>query len=137
MVIVDTSVWIDYLNNRLNSQTAWLENALGVEQLGLTSLILCEVLQGIRYERRFRETQQELVTLPVFEGLTTELAIVSARYFRTLQRRGITIRKTVDCLIASFCIEEGYQLLHIDHGFDAFENHLGLRVLHPPPVALI
>jgi predicted nucleic acid-binding protein len=109
--------------------------ALDREQVGLTSLILCEVLQGIRFDRRFRETEQHLRTFPVFAALTAELAVGSARNFRTLQRLGVTVRKTVDCIIATFCIEEGHQLLHQDSDFDHFEKHLGLRVVHPPATA--
>lgn len=132
MVIVDSSVWIDYLNDRINGQTTWLENSIGQHEIGLTSLILCEVLQGIRYDRHFRETHKELMSLSVFEGITTNFATAAAQNFRLLQRRGITVRKMIDCIIATFCIEEGHQLLHHDSDFDPFEKHLGLRVVHPP-----
>jgi predicted nucleic acid-binding protein len=135
MVIVDSSVWIDYLNDKMNSHTTWLENALGTREVGLTSLILCEVLQGIRHERRFRETLTELLTFPVFEGLRADLAIASAQNFRALQRRGITVRKSIDCLIATFCIAAGHDLLHHDSDFDAFEEHLGLSVIDPQEAA--
>ena len=74
--------------------------------------------------------------LPVFASLSPELAIAAAQNYRTLQRLGITVRKTIDCIIATFCIEEGYQLLHNDSDFEPFEHHLGLRVLHPPAVSL-
>ena len=135
MVIVDSSVWIDYLNDKLNSQTAWLENAIGQREIGLTSLILCEVLQGFRYDRQFRETREQLLTFSVFEALRTDLSIAAAQNFRTLQRLGFTVRKTIDCLIATFCIAEGHQLLHDDSDFEPFEKHLGLRVVHPPAIA--
>jgi hypothetical protein len=134
MVIVDSSVWIDYLNDKLNSHTTWLESAIGQREIGLTSLILCEVLQGIRHDRRFRETREQLLTLPVFEGLRTDLAVASAQNFRFLQRRGITVRKSIDCVIATFCIATGHELLHHDSDFEPFEKHLGLRVVHPPVV---
>jgi hypothetical protein len=129
MVIVDSSVWVDYLNNVGNEQTNWLERALGKVPIALTSLILCEVLQGIRHHRRFRETLEQLLKFPVFEGFRTELAILSAQHFRTLQRRGLTVRKTADCIIASFCIDGGHQLLHNDRDFDVFAAHLGLLVV--------
>jgi hypothetical protein len=135
MVIVDSSVWIDYLNDKVNGQTVWLENTIGRQQIGLTSLILCEVLQGIRYDRHFRETRRELLTFPVFEGVGANLAISAAQNFRTLQRSGVTVRKMVDCIIATFCIEEGHQLLHLDRDFEPFEKHLGLHVIHPPSIA--
>ena len=134
MVIVDSSVWIDYLNDKLSSHTTWLENAIGQREIGLTSLILCEVLQGIRHDRQFRETREQLLTLSVFEGLRADLSIAAAQNFRLLQRRGVTIRKTIDCIIATFCIAEGHQLLHHDSDFEPFEKHLGLRVIHPPAI---
>ncbi len=135
MVIVDSSVWIDYLNGELNTQTAWLENALGKQLVGLTSLVLCEVLQGFRQERHFLEAREQLLSFPVFEGANSDVAVTSAQNFRTLQRLGITVSKTIDCLIATFCIQEGHQLLHRDSDFDFFEQHLGLRVVHPPSLA--
>ncbi len=131
MVIVDSSVWIDYLNDKVNIQTTWLENSLGQQEIGLTSLILCEILQGIRHDRRFQELHEELMSFPVFEGITANLAVASAQNFRLLQRQGITVRKTIDCIIATFCIQEGHQLLHHDTDFEPFEKHLGLRVVHP------
>jgi len=129
MVIVDSSVWVDYLNNVSNEQTEWLESAIGKVSIGLTSLILCEVLQGIRNDRQFRETLEHLLRFPVFEGFRTELAVASAQHFRTLQQRGLTVRKTADCIIAAFCIGGGHELLHRDRDFDAFATHLGLRVV--------
>jgi len=135
MVIVDSSVWIDYLNDKLSSHTTWLENAIGQREIGMTSLILCEVLQGIRHDRQFRETREQLLTLSVFEGLRADLSIAAAQNFRLLQRRGVTIRKTIDCIIATFCIAEGHQLLHHDSDFEPFEKHLGLRVIHPPAIS--
>lgn len=136
MVIVDSSVWIDAFNGKVTSQTIWLRIALDREQVGLTSLILCEVLQGIRFDRRFREVEQRLRALPIYASLTPELAAAAAQNFRMLRRLGITVSKTIDCIIATFCIEEGHQLLHHDRDFDEFEKHLGLRVLHPPAIAL-
>ena len=135
MVIVDSSVWIDALNGKITPQTIWLRLALDREQLGLTSLILCEVLQGIRFDRRFRETEQHFRKFPIFEALTAELAVNAAQNFRALRRRGVTVRKAIDCMIATFCIEEGHQLLHRDSDFDPFEKYLKLRVVHPPATA--
>jgi predicted nucleic acid-binding protein len=129
MVIVDSSVWIDYLRDTVNAETEWLEQALGQKPIGLTNLILCEVLQGIRHERRFRVAEQVFLTLPVFDLAGRELAVQAARNYRFLQSRGMTVRTTIDCLIASFCIEEGFELLHRDRDFEAFEHHLGLTVV--------
>ena len=132
MVIVDSSVWIDALWGTQNRQSIWLDSALGHEPIGITSLILAEVLQGVRADRHFRQCRRRLLELPVFEVLTVDLAVASARNYRNLRHLGVTVRKSVDCIIATFCIESGYQLLHRDRDFDAFERHLGLQVIHPP-----
>lgn len=137
MVIVDSSVWIDYLFGTVNPQTDWLDAAVGKQEIGLTSLILCEVLQGVRGRAQFRRFQRDLLQFPVFERFDAQLAIASARNYRVLRDRGITVRKTIDCIIATFCIEWNHQLLHNDRDYDAFEARLGLRVLHPPSIATI
>ena len=134
MVIVDSSVWIDALWGTSNPHTLWLYAALGQEEIGLTTLILAEVLQGVRTEAQFRESRSRLLELPVFETFSAELAIASAQNFRSLRAQGVTVRKTVDCMIATFCIECGHALLHRDRDYDAFENRLGLRVLHPSAI---
>jgi predicted nucleic acid-binding protein len=131
MVIVDSSVWIDAFRAKATPETRWLTTALNNQLVGLTSLILCEVLQGIRFDKQFRDIEERLLSLPVAELISTEISVGAAQNFRFLQRRGITVRKTVDCLIATFCIAEGHQLLHRDSDFDGFEEHLGLKVIHP------
>jgi predicted nucleic acid-binding protein len=136
MVIADSSVWIDALWGTINAQTVCLSSLIVRKQAGLTSLILCEVLQGVRNEKQFRGFQRDLFQLPVFETISKELAVASARNFRLLRNRGVTVRKPIDCLIATFCIVEGHELLHRDRDFDPFETHLGLRVLHPPAMPL-
>lgn len=136
MVIVDTSVWIDYLNNQASPQTIWLEFALGHKDIGLSSLILCEILQGFRDNNEALRTRDKLLNFPVFETGSTHLAMRSAENFRFLRRKGVTIRSTIDCIIATFCIEHGHQLLHKDGDFESFEKHLGLRVVHPLSIAL-
>ena len=136
MVIVDTSVWIDYLNDKANPQTLWLEFAIGYKSLGLSSLILCEVLQGFRDNHEALRTRGMLLEFPVFDTGNMHLALQSAENYRFLRRKGVTIHSTIDCIIATFCIEHGHQLLHKDSDFDYFEEHLGLRVLHPPAIGL-
>lgn len=135
MVIVYTSVIIDYLANRVNTQTEWLNEQSDLQRIGITSLILSEVLQGIRSDDLFVETLTVLNQFAILETGSQELAVASARNYRTLRGMGITIRSTIDSFIATFCIEEGHQLLHHDSDFDPFEKHLGLRVVHPPAVA--
>ena len=130
MVIVDSSVWIDATNGKDTFQTRWLLDALPKGGIGLTTLILSEVLRGFRYDREFRRTRNMLLALPVFEGLPIDLAIKAAENFRELRLLGVTVRKTVDCFIATFCIQEGHELLHRDTDFDGFEDHLGLKVIH-------
>ena len=132
MVIVDTSVWIDFLNRKSTPETLWLRDRRGGNAIGLTTLVLVEVLQGIRFERRFREAESHFRLLPVFDGVSTQIALQSAQNYRTLRALGVTIRSTVDCLIATFCIETGQQLLHCDGDYEFFERHLNLTVLHPP-----
>jgi predicted nucleic acid-binding protein len=136
MVIVDTSVWIDAFRGTANRQTVWLRQAIGTQEIGLTSLVLCEVLQGVGSNSEFSEISKDLLQFAVFDTGNAELAISSAQNYRTLRQKGFTVRKTIDCIIATFCMEYGHQLLHNDHDFDAFEAHLGLRVLHPTAIPL-
>ena len=131
MVIVDSSVWIDFLNRRLTPETQWLLDAERKVPVGLTSLTLAEVLQGIRFESRFRTAQRYFEAMPVFQTLTFALAIQSARNCRSLRALGITVHSTVDCLLATFCIPQGHRLLHRDTDFEPFEHELGLKILHP------
>jgi predicted nucleic acid-binding protein len=131
MVIVDSSVLIDHLLNNRNPQTSWLRQYRDMQRLGITSLVFCEVLQGIRGEARFIRAQEELSQFEMFETGSRALALASARNYRALRGFGFTVRTTIDCMIATFCIEEGHMLLHNDRDFDAFEAHLGLQVLRP------
>jgi len=128
MWIVDSSVWIDYFNGAETPQTNILHAALGKYQLGLTDIILAEVLQGFRHDKDFHVARQTLLQFSVYSMGGVELAIKSAENYRFLRRRGITARKTIDCLIATFVIEFGFSLLHSDRDFDPFEKHLALQV---------
>ena len=129
MWIVDSSVWIDYFNGVITPQTELLDAALGRREIGLGDIILAEVLQGFRDQRDFERARDALLRFPVFSIGGVDIALKSAANFRLLRRRGITVRKTVDCLIATFVIESGFSLLHSDRDFDAFEVHLGLDVV--------
>jgi len=131
VVIVDTTVWVDYFRGTLNPETEWLDQEADKRRLGLTDLILCEVLQGVRGDREFIEVRAELTKFELFENGGEELAIAAARNFRNVRERGLTVRKTIDCLIATFCLTHGHILLHRDRDFDVFERNLGLAVLHP------
>lgn len=131
MVIVDTTVWIAYLGGAITPQTRWLDRELQNQRLGLTDLILCEVLQGIREQAAFTRVRDDLLKFHVFPMGGTDLAIAAAQNYRTLRQRGYTVRKTIDCWIATFCLLSGHTLLHRDRDFDPFEKVLGLQVVHP------
>ena len=131
MVVVDSTVWIDYLRGTDTPETVWLDRELTRQRLGLTDLILCEVLQGIKDDNLFVQTRDELLKFNVFETGGNELAIASALNYRRLRRRSYMIRRTIDCWIATFCIEAGHELLHRDRDFEIFEKELGLKVVHP------
>lgn len=131
MVIVDTTVWIDYLTGVQNAEADWLDRELDRQRLGLTDLILCEVLQGIRDEASFGRAVREFRRFEIFTTGGEEMAIAAARNYRKLRQRGYTVRKTIDCWIATFCIQERHSLLHRDRDFDPFESELGLTVVHP------
>ena len=131
MTIVDTTVWIDYLRGAANPHTDWLDRELNRQRLGLTDLILCEILQGIVGDPTFTRVRRDLSRFEVFDSGGEALAVAAARNYRSLRSSGHTVRKTIDCLIATFCIRERHSLLHRDHDFDPFEKYLGLRVVHP------
>lgn len=131
MVIVDSSVWVDYFRGAPTPETDWLDRELMRQRLGLTDIILCEVLQGVRDDGLFAAVRTELLRCHVFSTGGVDLAIAAAEHYRMLRRRGHTVRKTVDCLIATFCLEHGHTLLHADRDFDPFEQQLGLRVIRP------
>lgn len=130
MIIVDTTVWVDYFRGARNPETDWLDREAHQTRIGLTDLILCEVLQGVTSDREFALIQGELLKFELFQAGGLELAIAAARNFRSMRKRGLTVRKMVDCLIATFCLANGHALLHRDRDFDVFERNLGLFVLH-------
>jgi predicted nucleic acid-binding protein len=131
MTIVDTTVWIDYFAEVDSLQTNWLDQRLKSPNIGLTDLILCELLQGARDERLFLEVRRRMERFETFNTGGEEMAAASAHNYRVLRARGLTVRKTIDCIIATYCIRHGHTLLHNDRDFDPFEQHLGLRVIHP------
>ncbi len=131
MVIVDTTVWVDYLNGVARPHTDWLDRELDQQRLGLTDLILSEVLQGVRDERAAAETRRELLKCEVFTTGGVELAVTAAQNYRALRAKGRTIRRTIDCWIATFCLLNDHVLLHNDSDFNPFEEYLRLRVIHP------
>ncbi len=131
MIVVDTSVWVDYFNGEANPHTDLLDNLLVHERVLIGDIILTEVLQGFRRDADFRKALELLNTLEFREMLGREVALRSAQNYRKLRRAGVTVRKTIDVMIATFCIMHGHRLLHDDRDFDAMEKHLGLKVLRP------
>jgi predicted nucleic acid-binding protein len=131
VVIVDTTVWIDYFQGVENPETEWLNTELDRQRLGLTDIILCEVLQGVRDDVVAREVERRLLNLEVFDTGGVEVAREAARNYRALRSRGHTVRKTIDCLIATFCLRGQHSLLHRDRDFDPFEKFFELSVIHP------
>ena len=129
MIVVDSSVWIDYFNGQITPQVDTLDSLLGIQPLAIGNLILTEVLQGFRHDSDYITAKQLLTFLTIFNLLNTDLAIQSADNFRTLRKQGITIRKTVDVIIATFCIEEKHTLLFSDKDFVPFVHHLGLSAV--------
>lgn len=127
MILVDSSVWIDYFIGRDAAQADFLDRTLGNHPIAIGDLILTEVLQGFRRDNDYATAKRLLGQLTVFELLGHDMAIKSAETFRTLRRQGITIRKTAAVIIASFCIEHDLPLLFSDKDFVPFVEHLGLR----------
>ena len=126
MILVDSGVWIDYFTGIDNKQTAILDKTLGVQSVAAGDLILAEVLQGFRHDRDYRTAKALFDNVTIFEMLGRDMAIRSVENFRTLHKKGITIRKTADVIIASFCIKQKIPLLFSDKDFKPFVKYLGL-----------
>ncbi len=129
MILVDSSVWIDYFNGVETRQTDRLDELLGSDLLLTGDIILAEVLQGFRNDGDFRRAKRALDALEFRAMLGRDVALKSATNTRALRAQGVTVRKTIDMLIATFCIENGHELLHADRDFDPIERHLGLRTV--------
>lgn len=130
MILVDSSVWIDYFRGTATPQAEMLDTLLGNEPLALGDLILAEVLQGFQRDRDFNHAKQLLTTFQLVNIVDKEVAIQAARNFRLLRGHAVTVRKTIDTLIATRCIKNGLVLLHSDRDFEPFVTHLGLRVAY-------
>ena len=127
MIIVDSSVWIDFFTSRNTPPTETLDCLLGEELVAIGDLILVEVLQGFRADKDFRQARKLLLSLTIFNMLDVSIALKSAANFRKLRRKGITVRKTIDAIIATYCIENKHSLLHSDKDFQPFHEHLKLK----------
>ena len=127
MIVVDSSVWIDYFNGVPSPEADRLDALAGVEPLAIGDLILTEVLQGFRSDSDFDRARTALLTLTVYPMLGTQMALRCAENYRYLRRRGLTVRKTADVIIATFCVEHGHRLLFSDRDFLPFVEHFGLE----------
>ena len=132
-IFVDSSVWIDYFNGAPTAEADTLDRLLGSEPLVIGDLVLAEVLQGFRRQRDWRRARQALLRFPVLPLGGVPLALRAAEHYRTLRAEGVTVRTMVDCLIATFCIEHGLELLQRDRDFPPFAEHLGLALVEPDP----
>jgi predicted nucleic acid-binding protein len=127
MIVVDSSVWIDYFRGSLTPQTECLDTLLSSELLAVGDVILTEVLQGFSSERDYNQARKLMTSLDVIDIGGQDIALAAARNFRTLRALGVTVRKTIDTLIATCCIENDFALLYSDRDFEPFARHLGLR----------
>ncbi len=127
MILVDSSVWIDYFRGTATPQADKLDALLGTEPIATGDLILAEVLQGFVSDRDFNQARKLLTSLTIVELGGKDVAVQAAKNFRTLRALGVTVRKTIDTIIATRCIESRLPLLYSDRDFDPFVEHLGLR----------
>jgi predicted nucleic acid-binding protein len=126
VIVVDTSVWIDFLNGKDPAHVRRLRATLGVEEIAVGDLMLCEVLQGVDSERDARDVEALLRRFPIVPMAGDSIAVAAARNYRILRRLGVTVRKTIDLLIGTWCIENRIALLHNDRDFRPMAHHLGL-----------
>ncbi len=129
MILVDSSVWIDYFRGKATRQTDKLDELLGNEPIAIGDLIVVEVLQGFVADRDFNQAKALLGSLTQIELGGNDIALLAASNFRRLRALGTTVRKTIDTVIATRCIKDDYTLLHSDKDFEPFVRHLGLRSL--------
>ena len=129
MIVADSSVWIDYFTGRNSPEAEMLDSLLGNDLVAIGDLMLVEVLQGFRADRHYRKARQLLLSLTVLNMLDTDIALRSAANFRKLRSKGITVRKTIDVIIATYCIENKLPLLHTDRDFQPFHEHLRLKTV--------
>ena len=129
MVIIDTSAWIEYLQDGLPRVVNKVDLCLEQDLVGIGDLVYCEVMQGIRSPRERRDVSTLLLSLPQFDMVGFSMAEKSAANYRLLRSKGVTVRKTIDILIGTFCAENGLRLIHHDSDFDLMAKHIGLEVI--------
>jgi predicted nucleic acid-binding protein len=129
VIFVDSSVWIDYFRGAATTQSDILDRLLTTNELTVGDLVITEVLQGFKSEKDFNTARKLMTTFETITISDPALALKAATNYRVLRAKGITVRKTIDSLIATRCLEDGYKLLHDDSDFDGYEVHLGLKVV--------
>jgi predicted nucleic acid-binding protein len=128
MVLVDTSVWVDFFNGVATPEVEALDGLIGSGAILIGDLILAEILQGFARDADYRRARAVLLELPYTDLAGREVAIAAADHYRSLRAKGVTVRKTVDMIIGTYCLLGGHVLLHSDRDFDVMEKHLGMRV---------
>ena len=126
MIMVDSSVWIDYFNGNENPEVKYLDSILGIKSVVIGDLIITEVLQGFRNDKDYRNAKRLFSSLQVCQLSNEDIALKSADNHRALRKQGVTIRKTIDTIIATYCIENKIQLLFSDRDFKPFNKKMGL-----------
>lgn len=129
MIIVDSSIWIDYFNGKITPQTDWLDSSLGNTPIIMGDIILTEVLQGFQIDKDFRVARNHFSGMPFMAMGGRVLALQSAMNYRFLRKKGVTVRKTIGVMIGTFCIHYQLPLLHDDRDFDPMVRFLGLKVI--------
>ena len=129
MIVVDSSVWIDFFRGKNTIGAETLDASLGEDVVAIGDVMLVEVLQGFRAESDYRKARDLLLSLSILNMLDTDIALKSAANFRRLRKKGVTVRKTIDTIIATYCIENKLPLLHSDRDFQPFQDHLKLQVV--------
>jgi len=129
VILVDSSVWIDHLRNKITAPVSSLRSLISREELLVGDLILCEVLQGLRSDAEAKLVEDALREFPIVSLLDAELAVKAAANYRCLRSQGFTVRRTIDLIIATFCIERRHLLLHGDRDFTPMARFLGLRTI--------
>jgi predicted nucleic acid-binding protein len=127
MIVVDSSVWIDYFRGTPSAEANRLDDLLGVEPLPIGDLILAEVLQGFDSKADFQRAMRLLMSGPLLALGGAQIAVEAAKNFRQLRKLGVTVRKTIETIIATHCLVHDHWLLYSDRDFDPFVKHLSLR----------
>jgi predicted nucleic acid-binding protein len=130
MIVVDTSAWIEFLTNDASSQSKAIKHLIESDaEIGITDIVLTEVLQGIKDDRDFHSVKELLMSFPIYQASGLDTFVAAANIYRECRRKGKTVRKTVDCIIAAICLENGFAIFHKDRDFDQIAACTNLKTL--------